>query len=87
MKTDWRWDAACQGMDTELWFPVSPWPKGPELQRVQQAQAVCAACPVRMQCLRYATRRGERGVWGGLTEEQRRRSRLCKRIRAESLAS
>jgi WhiB family redox-sensing transcriptional regulator len=87
MKRDWRDDAACAGMDTELWFPVSAFPKGAELQRVRRAQEVCGPCPVRISCLAFALRTGQRGIWGGLTEQQRRRSKLCKSLRAESLAS
>jgi WhiB family redox-sensing transcriptional regulator len=37
------------------------------------AQQVCRRCPVAADCLDYAlTRREMRGVWGGLTDEQRR---------------
>lgn len=36
------------------------------------AQQVCARCPVRSDCLEYAVRWQVRGVWGGLTEQQRR---------------
>jgi WhiB family redox-sensing transcriptional regulator len=74
-------------MDTELWFPVSPFPKGAELKRVREAQEVCGSCPVRISCLTFALRNPQRGVWGGLTEEQRRRSTLCKNLRAGALAS
>ena len=37
------------------------------------ARQVCAACPVRQPCLDYAiTNRITHGVWGGLTERERR---------------
>ena len=37
------------------------------------ARQVCAACPVRQPCLDYAiTNRIAYGVWGGLTERERR---------------
>jgi WhiB family redox-sensing transcriptional regulator len=74
-------------MDTELWFPVSPFPKGAELKRVREAQEVCGSCPVRISCLTFALRTGQKGIWGGLTEQQRLRSTLCKRLRASALAS
>ena len=74
-------------MDTELWFPVSPGLQGADRKRVREAQEVCASCPVRLQCLTFATRTGQRGIWGGLTEEQRRRSKLCRSLRADALAS
>lgn len=87
MTGDWREDAACAGMDTELWFPARAYPKGAELKRVWKAQEVCVSCPVRLECLTFALRTGQRGIWGGMTEEQRRRSKLCKRLRADALAS
>jgi hypothetical protein len=41
---------------------------------VEQAQKVCASCPVRVECLEYAlTHRIEHGVWGGASERERRR--------------
>ena len=37
------------------------------------ARQVCAACPVRQPCLDYAiTNRITHGIWGGLTERERR---------------
>jgi WhiB family redox-sensing transcriptional regulator len=41
---------------------------------VARARAVCASCPVQMTCLDHALSIGERhGVWGGTSEEERRR--------------
>ncbi|MFE1452957.1 WhiB family transcriptional regulator [Streptomyces olivaceoviridis] len=38
-----------------------------------EAKAVCAACPVRLDCLAYALdHREEYGVWGAMTERERR---------------
>jgi hypothetical protein len=37
------------------------------------ARQVCAACPVRQPCLEYAlSNRITHGIWGGLTERERR---------------
>lgn len=36
----------------------------------------CAHCPVRQDCLEYATEADEFGIWGGLDHEQRRALRL-----------
>lgn len=65
----WRAGAACRGVDPNVFFPLSEEEAGP-------AKAICATCPVRDQCLDYAldTRQGD-GVWGGLTEVERRRLR------------
>ncbi|MFI6061796.1 WhiB family transcriptional regulator [Streptomyces sp. NPDC051286] len=38
-----------------------------------EAKAVCADCPVRLDCLAYALdNREEYGVWGAMTERERR---------------
>lgn len=40
----------------------------------EEAKVVCAECPVRQPCLEHALSGRERdGVWGGLTERERRR--------------
>ena len=42
-------------------------------QAERQAKQVCAACPVRAECLDYALRVNEPlGVWGGLDPIERR---------------
>jgi hypothetical protein len=62
----WRERAACRGSDLEVFFPGRGESAGP-------ARQVCAACPVRQPCLDYAiTNRIVHGIWGGLTERERR---------------
>jgi WhiB family transcriptional regulator, redox-sensing transcriptional regulator len=81
---EWWALAACQSADPDLFFPISA--AGPARVQVERAKAVCAGCPVRSDCLRYALAAGPlQGVWGGLTEEERRllRQREAKaRMRA-----
>jgi Transcription factor WhiB len=63
----WKLDGVCRQVDPELWFPD----KG---QSARVATRICAACPVRAECLAYALERDERfGVWGGLSERERRK--------------
>ncbi len=69
----WRVLAACQSIDPELFFPVSA--SGKSLEQVTAAKAVCAACPVRQECLAFAFRTGQaHGIWGGLTVEERQQA-------------
>ncbi|MFQ5947741.1 MAG: WhiB family transcriptional regulator [Acidimicrobiia bacterium] len=59
--------AACRGVDPGLFFPGQQGDSGPAL-------AICATCPVRVQCLEWALEvREPYGIWGGTTERQRRR--------------
>jgi WhiB family transcriptional regulator, redox-sensing transcriptional regulator len=62
---DWRANAACNGDDPDELFV-----RGAEQRK---AKLVCVACPVRTECLAEALdNRIEFGVWGGMTERERR---------------
>lgn len=62
----WRDIALCRQIPGDLWFPE----KGDSAKAAKQ---VCAACPVRQACLDYAMRHDERfGIYGGLTERERK---------------
>lgn len=77
----WRHYAACRGHDPELFFPVGV--TGPALEQVAKAKAVCADCPVRCLCLEWAVLTGiDDGVWGGLSEEERRAMKVRARRRS-----
>jgi len=71
----WQDRALCRGANPDLFFPPQTFEKKEEREvREAQAKAVCAQCPVRLQCLEYAlTTREPFGVWGGLNETERRR--------------
>jgi WhiB family redox-sensing transcriptional regulator len=73
---DWQRGAACRGMDTNLFFPAAGERGQDREAREQAARRVCARCPVRRPCAQFALRAHEQyGVWGGLTEEDRRKRR------------
>ncbi|GFG72712.1 hypothetical protein MBOT_00770 [Mycobacterium botniense] len=62
----WMLDALCTETDPEIFFPD----KGGS---VRDAKKICRRCDVRAECLDYALANGERfGVWGGLSERERR---------------
>jgi hypothetical protein len=63
----WREDAACSKYPTDWWFAEGT---GREAQ-IQRAFAsrICAACPVKDECLAWATENQPRfGMWGGLSQ-------------------
>jgi len=65
----WRKRAACRGIDAEIFYP----PTEDDFAAVG-AKEICAECPVRQACLEYAiAHREHEGVWGGMTERERRR--------------
>jgi WhiB family redox-sensing transcriptional regulator len=65
----WIAGAVCAQTDPEVFHPD----KG---LSARDARQVCVGCPVRVECLAYAMDNDERfGVWGGLSERQRRELR------------
>jgi WhiB family redox-sensing transcriptional regulator len=67
MNATWRQKAACQGLDPDIFYPVSE-------DDADEAKSICAQCGVRQVCLEFALAQRERdGVWGGLTDRERRR--------------
>ena len=70
----WQKGAACRGSDVNLFFTPSNLESKEERElREGQAKAICAICPVRAQCLRFALEtRESHGIWGGLNEIERR---------------
>ena len=83
---DWRHDAACQDEDPELFFPIGN--TGPALLQIDEAKRVCQRCAVMESCLEWALESGQdSGVWGGLSEDERRAlKRRSARIRARAHA-
>jgi WhiB family redox-sensing transcriptional regulator len=79
---NWRIAARCRTTDAELLFVPGA--------RQRDVRRICTACPVRTECLAHALdERIEWGVWGGMTERERRailRSRPSVRSWAALLA-
>lgn len=70
----WRDRAACRDTDPDLFFPVGA--TGDALAEIDAAKSVCRGCPVREECLEFAFQANqEAGVWGGHSEEERRKMR------------
>jgi WhiB family redox-sensing transcriptional regulator len=74
----WRKEAACRASSPDLFFPVGT--VGAALTEIETAKRVCADCVVREECLEYAMHTNQEfGVWGGTSEEERRRLRQTNR--------
>ncbi|WP_434595873.1 WhiB family transcriptional regulator [Streptomyces sp. A5-4] len=70
--TSWHTRGTCHGMDPEdadaVFFPL---PRDHE--DIAEAKELCGWCPVRRDCLNYALENVlKEGIWGGLTEAERR---------------
>jgi WhiB family transcriptional regulator, redox-sensing transcriptional regulator len=67
----WTDSAECRESDPELFFPLTT--NGPSTYQAEKARAVCVRCVVKPQCLAWSlTHHIAHGVWGGLTEQERR---------------
>jgi len=66
---DWQERALCAETDPEAFFPEQG-------GTTREAKKICTACEVRAQCLEHALVNDEKGgIWGGLSERERRRLR------------
>ncbi len=75
---EWVHRARCRDEDPELFFPVGT--TASALVQTQRAKAVCIQCEVRDACLEWAIETlQEAGVWGGLSEDERRSLRRVRR--------
>ena len=71
---DWRLNAACRDTDPDLFFPVGT--TGPAVEQIDSAKQVCGACEAQQLCLEFALATNQdSGVWGGMSEDERRRLR------------
>ena len=79
---EWVHRARCKDEDPELFFPIGT--TGPAAAQIDAAKSVCMQCPVRVECLEWALATGQdAGVWGGLSEDERRALRRARRREAK----
>ena len=77
----WQDRANCMGVDPDLFFPE----RGAS---TREAKEVCRGCVVQMDCLEYALANGEKfGIWGGMSERERRRIRRARALARRSGAA
>jgi WhiB family redox-sensing transcriptional regulator len=76
----WQSRANCMGVDPDLFFPE----RGAS---TREAKEVCRGCVAREDCLEYALDNGEKfGIWGGMSERERRRLRRARAIERRAQA-
>ena len=72
-KDSWLDQAACRGMNTDLFFPAQ--------NSLREYRGICGGCPVRSQCLELGLRE-PLGIWGGVSARERRNIMRQRRIPA-----
>lgn len=76
---EWQDDANCTGANANLFFPE----RGAS---TRTAKSICRECSVRGDCLEFAISTGEKfGIWGGMSERERRRVRKERQIAASAV--
>jgi WhiB family redox-sensing transcriptional regulator len=69
------------GVDPELFFPE----RG---SSTREAKEVCRGCVVRVECLEFAIANSEKfGIWGGMSERERRRVRRARLLQQREVAA
>ena len=72
-RADWMAEAACRGMDTNLFIPR----RGQDVPGI--VKRTCESCPVRRQCADYAADDPRIvGYWGGRSGRERRIARTWR---------
>lgn len=70
----WQDEGLCRTTDPEVWFSTEDEAREDRVAREMRAKRICETCPVLARCREFAlTTREPYGVWGGLTEGERRR--------------
>jgi WhiB family redox-sensing transcriptional regulator len=74
---EWQLRARCRNIGSETFFGYVDETTSNRFKRERDAITICRPCVVRLECLTHAQTTPEQdGIWGGLTEKQRRRIRL-----------
>ena len=71
----------CSEIDPELFFPQDV--EGNKLASYYNekgAKEICSTCVYRVDCLIYAFKNGEIGIWGGTTDGQRKHMKRDMKI-------
>lgn len=75
----WRQFGACRGKPQEWFYPE----RG---DSTAEAKAMCGICPVMQQCREWGLKHERIGIWGGLSERERRRLRRRAGVTFEGIA-
>lgn len=66
---EWQVKGICRNIDPEFFFPEGR----AKANQAKIAKRICLDCPILQECRDWALTRGEQfGVWGGLSDNDRR---------------
>ncbi len=71
---EWQYEGSCNNYDPEIFYLPYNIRMSQKREYISRAKAICAECPVAEQCREFAlTTEQEFGIWGGLSEDERRK--------------
>ena len=78
---------ACATVGGDFWFPEKSDGTSNSVEMLM-AKSICNRCPHRIECAEWGVEKERYGIWGGLTEKQRRLVRQQQNItlRGEDVA-
>lgn len=76
----WQDDGACVDAAGAAFFP----PRGTPYPAIVATKRICEGCPVLEKCREHGLRHEKFGIWGGLSERERRRIRKEQGISIET---
>jgi WhiB family redox-sensing transcriptional regulator len=67
-----NWEKAnCQDIGTNAFYILDDEPRHKQAVKTEYARAVCAICPIQKECLEYAFKHEQYGIWGATTAQER----------------
>ncbi|MEV6280146.1 WhiB family transcriptional regulator [Nocardia sp. NPDC051832] len=81
----WQLSGSCRGLDSSVFFHPDG-ERGYEREaRVRRAKRICRSCAVQRECRQFALVTAQPyGIWGGMSEQERRLLRHRAEDRAEA---
>ena len=73
---------ACREIGLELFYPDE---KGNGSDTYTYARVICASCSVQAQCLEWAIKHEDHGMWGGTSPTDRRKIRRQRKIQLQEV--
>ena len=85
-KVEWMGNGACTRTGPDVFFPREGQSRAERAADIERARTICQQCDVQDECLEFALETASRsfegtGVWGGLTEDERRELRRRRSAR------
>lgn len=66
------WDKAnCKQVGTNAFYMQDDEEASKRFAKTEYARAICAVCPIQMECLTYAFKHERYGMWGAMTARER----------------